>query len=50
MNLDWYYVVPKVVLFREEHTPRVLVDQVDFVSAPGASPPGVYRPGGPVRW
>ena len=42
-----YYVVPKVVLFREEHTPRVLVDRVDFVSAPGASPPGVYRPGGP---
>ena len=42
-----YYVVPKVVLFREEHTPRVLVDRVDFVSAPGAGPPGVYRPGGP---
>ena len=42
-----YYVVPKVILFREEHTPRVLVDRVDFVSAPGAGPPGVYRPGGP---
>ena len=43
-----YYVVPRVILFREEHTPRVLVRRVDFVSAPGVSPPGVYRPGGPA--
>ena len=42
-----YYVVPKVILFREEHSPRTLVEKVDFVSAPGASEPGVYRPGGP---
>jgi glutaconate CoA-transferase, subunit B len=42
-----YFVVPRVILFREEHTPRVLVDAVDFVSAPGTSPKGVYRPGGP---
>jgi glutaconate CoA-transferase subunit B len=42
-----YYVVPKVILFREEHSPRTLVEKVDFVSAPGVSPPGVYRPGGP---
>ncbi len=42
-----YFVVPRVILFREEHTPRVLVDQVDFVSAPGTSPKNVYRPGGP---
>lgn len=42
-----YYVVPKVILFREEHTPRALVKRVDFVSAPGTSPAGVYRPGGP---
>jgi glutaconate CoA-transferase subunit B len=42
-----YYVVPRVILFREEHTPRVLVDRVDFMSAPGSSPPNVYRPGGP---
>lgn len=27
--------------------PRVLVPRVDFVSAPGTSPPGVHRPGGP---
>ena len=42
-----YYVVPKVILFREEHSPRTLVEKVDFVSAPGASAPGVHRPGGP---
>jgi glutaconate CoA-transferase, subunit B len=42
-----YFVVPRVILFREEHTPRVLVDKVDFVSAPGTSAKHVYRPGGP---
>jgi glutaconate CoA-transferase, subunit B len=42
-----YFVVPRVILFREEHTPRTLVEKVDFVSAPGTSPPEVYRPGGP---
>lgn len=42
-----YYVVPRVILFREEHSPRVFVDKVDFISAPGGSDPGVYRPGGP---
>jgi glutaconate CoA-transferase subunit B len=41
-----YYLVPRVILFREEHTRRVMVPQVDFVSAPGTSE-GVYRPGGP---
>jgi glutaconate CoA-transferase subunit B len=43
-----YFTVPRVILFREEHTPRVFVEKVDFVSAPGVSPPGVHRPGGPV--
>ena len=42
-----YFTVPRVILFREEHSRRSLVDRVDFVSAPGASPPGVHRPGGP---
>jgi glutaconate CoA-transferase subunit B len=42
-----YYLVPRVILFREEHTPRVLVPKVDFVSAPGVSPPDLYRRGGP---
>jgi glutaconate CoA-transferase subunit B len=43
-----YYVVPRVILFRLEHTRRTLVEKVDFVSAPGTSPPNVYRPGGPI--
>jgi glutaconate CoA-transferase, subunit B len=43
-----YYVVPRVILFRTEHSRRTLVPKVDFVSAPGWSPPEVYRPGGPV--
>ncbi len=43
-----YYLVPRVILFREEHSRRVLVDKVDFVSAPGTSAAGVYRPGGPA--
>lgn len=42
-----YYLVPRVILFREEHTRRVLVPKVDFVSAPGVSDAGVHRPGGP---
>jgi glutaconate CoA-transferase subunit B len=42
-----YFLVPRVILFREEHSRRVFVDKVDFVSAPGTSEPGVYRPGGP---
>ncbi|MFQ5994457.1 MAG: CoA-transferase [Acidiferrobacterales bacterium] len=42
-----YFLIPKVILFREEHTPRVLVPKVDFVSAPGTSPSNYYRPGGP---
>jgi len=42
-----YFTVPRVILFREEHTPRVFVDQVDFISAPGVSDEGVYRHGGP---
>lgn len=42
-----YFLIPRVILFREEHTARVLVPKVDFVSSPGTSAPGVYRPGGP---
>jgi glutaconate CoA-transferase subunit B len=42
-----YFLIPRVILFREEHTRRVLVPKVDFVSAPGMSAPDVYRPGGP---
>ncbi len=42
-----YFVVPTVILFAPEHTRRVLVPKVDFVSAPGTSPPEVRRTGGP---
>ena len=41
-----YFLVPRVILFREEHSPRVLVDKVDYISAPGTSE-GVTRSGGP---
>jgi glutaconate CoA-transferase subunit B len=43
------FVVPRVILFREEHSPRVMVPAVDFISAPGWSPPGIHRPGGPTH-
>jgi len=43
-----YYVVPKVILFRTEHSRRTLVEQVDFISAPGGNEPNVFREGGPV--
>lgn len=43
-----YFLVPKVILFRWEHSRRTLVDTVDFISAPGVSEAGVHRPGGPV--
>jgi glutaconate CoA-transferase subunit B len=42
-----YFLVPRVILFRREHTRRVLVPKVEFVSAPGSSPAEVERPGGP---
>ena len=37
-----------MILFREEHTRRVMVPQVDFVSAAGPKNDGTYRPGGPI--
>ncbi|WP_241911866.1 CoA-transferase [Telmatospirillum siberiense] len=40
-------LVPNIVLFREEHSRRVLVPRVDFVSARGSGPEGAYRTGGP---
>jgi glutaconate CoA-transferase subunit B len=43
-----YYVVPKVILFRIEHSRRTLVPKVSFVSAPGGSAENVHRPGGPI--
>ena len=43
-----YYVVPRVVLFRTEHSKRTLVQRVSFISAPGVNAPNIYRPGGPI--
>ena len=43
-----YFMIPNVILFREEHSPRVLVPKVDFISAPGVSPANLWRRGGPV--
>jgi len=40
-----YFATPRTILFREEHSRRVLVERVDIVSAPGVSPPGVWRRG-----
>jgi glutaconate CoA-transferase subunit B len=41
-----YHLVPRVILLREEHSPRVFVPKVDFVSA-AATTPEVRRRGGP---
>jgi glutaconate CoA-transferase subunit B len=43
-----YFVVPKVILFRTEHSKRTLVPKVSFVSAPGGSEHNVHRTGGPT--
>src|SRR5476651_106226 len=43
-----YFVVPKVILFRTEHSKRTLVPKVSYVSAPGVSNDNVYRNGGPI--
>ncbi len=40
-----YLMTPRTILFREEHTRRVLVERVEHVSAPGLSAPGVFRRG-----
>ncbi len=40
-----YMMVPRTILFREEHSPRVLVEKVDNISANGVSEPGVFRRG-----
>lgn len=43
-----YYLVPRVILFREEHSRRVLVPRVDFISSAGPKNDGTYHPGGPI--
>jgi glutaconate CoA-transferase subunit B len=41
-----YFVAKRVILFRTEHSRRVFVPAVDFITAPGSSPANVYRLGG----
>lgn len=43
-----YHLVPNVILFSWAHTPSVLVDKVDFISARGPQNTGEYRVGGPI--
>ena len=44
-----YMMIPNIILSpRGEHSPQTLPANVDFISAPGESPPDVFRPGGPV--
>ncbi len=40
-----YMMTPRTILFREEHSRRVLVPRVEHVSAAGVGPPGVFRRG-----
>jgi glutaconate CoA-transferase subunit B len=40
------FVVKRFYLFRTDHSRRVFVPRVDFITAPGTSPDNVYRPGG----
>jgi glutaconate CoA-transferase subunit B len=42
-----YTMVPRVILFREEHSRRVLVPEVDFISAAGPDPNDPRHQGGP---
>lgn len=42
-----YYAAGRTILFKTEHSPRSLVEQVDFITAPGRAPSGFRRRGGP---
>jgi len=43
-----YYMAHRVILFRAEHTRRIFVEQVDFVTGAGVTPENIYREGGPA--
>jgi glutaconate CoA-transferase subunit B len=40
------FVVRRLIVFRTDHSRRVFVPRVDFVTSPGSTPRGVYRLGG----
>ena len=40
-----YMMTPRTILFREEHSRRVLVPKVDIISAAGVTPPEIFRRG-----
>ena len=42
-----YFMTNRVILFRMEHSPRVFVEDVDFITSAGSSGERVERPGGP---
>ena len=46
-----YFVAKRVILFRTEHSRRLFVPKVDFITSPGpgVSPPHMRRPGGPDK-
>lgn len=43
-----YYMAHRVILFRDQHTRRIFVEKVDFVTGAGITPESVYREGGPA--
>ena len=43
-----YYMAHRVILFRDQHTKRIFVEKVDFVTAAGSTPANVHREGGPA--
>lgn len=44
-----YYVARRSIIFRTEHTRRTFVEQVDFISAKGSTPPETLRLGAPSK-
>jgi glutaconate CoA-transferase subunit B len=38
-----YYAVPRIIMFRTEHTRRTFVEEIQFISGAGTSPEGISR-------
>lgn len=45
----YYAAMKRTVLFRNEHSPRVFVPRVDYITAPARNPDNVRRNGGPSK-